>query len=146
MLFPDLVLNRFIGIRGAPAGAGHVLEMPLAQSVLNHLGTVHAAAQFALAEAASAEFLLRKFAALSGNVVAVVRSAAVKYRKPATTLLRAFARLDDPAAEAALTHDMESRGHGVVRVRVELMSEDGRNTFIGEFGWHIAKTGTGGES
>jgi acyl-coenzyme A thioesterase PaaI-like protein len=139
MLFPDLVLNRFIGIRGAPEGAGHVLEMPLAKSVVNHLGTVHAAAQFALAEAASAELLLRMFETLSGNVVAVVRSAAVKYRKPATTLLRAFARLDDPAAEVALPLDVQRRGHGMVQVRVELMSEDGRNTFIGEFGWHIAK-------
>jgi acyl-coenzyme A thioesterase PaaI-like protein len=50
MKFPDLVLNRFIGIRGAPAGSEHVLEMPLAAAVVNHLGTVHAAAQFALAE------------------------------------------------------------------------------------------------
>jgi len=139
MLFPDLVLNRFIGIRGAPAGAGHVLEMPLAQSVVNHLGTVHAAAQFALVEAASAELLLQRFATLSGNVVAVVRSAAVKYRRPATSLLRAFARLEDPKAEVELPLDVERRGHGMVQVRVELMGDDGRNTFIGEFGWHIAK-------
>ena len=141
MLFPDLVLNRFIGIRGAPDGSGHVLEMPLAQSVVNHLGTVHAAAQFALAEAASAELLLRRFATLSGNVVAVVRSAAVKYRKPAKSLLRAFARLENPAAEAELPIDVERRGHATVQVRVELIGEDGRNTFIGEFGWHIAKAG-----
>jgi acyl-coenzyme A thioesterase PaaI-like protein len=139
MLFPDLVLNRFIGIRGAPEGAGHLLEMPLAQSVVNHLGTVHAAAQFALAEAASAELLLRRFASLSGGVVAVVRSAAVKYRKPATSLLRAFARFADPTAETGLPADIERRGHATVQVRVELMGEDGRNTFIGEFGWHIAK-------
>jgi acyl-coenzyme A thioesterase PaaI-like protein len=141
MLFPDLVLNRFIGIRGATDGSGHVLEMPLAQSVVNHLGTVHAAAQFALAEAASAELLLQRFASLSGGVVAVVRSAAVKYRKPATSLLRAFAKFADPAAETALPLDVERRGHGMVHVRVELMGEDGRNTFIGEFGWHIAKAG-----
>jgi len=117
MLFPDLVLNRFIGIRGAPNGSAHVLEMPLAQSVVNHLGTVHAA----------------------GNVVAVVRSAAVKYRKPATSLLRAFARLENPVAEVELPIDVERRGHATVQVRVELIGEDGRNTFIGEFGWHIAK-------
>ena len=141
MQFPDLVLNRFIGIRGAPDGSGHVLEMPLAQSVVNHLGTVHAAAQFALAEAASAELLLQRFATLSGGVVAVVRSAAVKYRKPATSLLRAFAKFADPAAETGLPLDVERRGHGMVHVRVELMGEDGRNTFIGEFGWHIAKAG-----
>jgi len=139
MLFPDLVLNRFIGIRAAPAGAAHVLEMPVAETVLNHLGTVHAAAQFALAEAASAELLLRMFATLSGNAVAVVRSAAVKYRKPATSLLRAFARLGDPEAGRALPEDVERRGHGTIHVRVELMTEDGRNTFIGEFDWHIAK-------
>lgn len=143
MLFPDLALNRIIGIRGAPEGAGHVLEMPLADTVVNHLGTIHAAAQFALAEAASAELLLRRFTALSGNVVAVIRSAAVKYRKPATSLLRAFAKLDSPDAGETLPRDLESRGHVVVQVRVELMGEDGRNTFIGEFGWHIAKAPAG---
>jgi hypothetical protein len=85
--------------------------------------------------------LLQRFASLSGGVVAVVRSAAVKYRKPATSLLRAFAKFADPAAETALPLDVERRGHGMVHVRVELMGEDGRNTFIGEFGWHIAKAG-----
>lgn len=144
MLFPDLVLNQFIGIRGAPEGADHVLEMPIADSVLNHLGTVHAAAQFALAEAASAELLLRLFNSISGNAVAVVRSAAVKYRKPATSLLRAFARLADPEAARAVPQEIDRRGHGTIQVRVELMSEDGRNTFVGEFGWHIARPPRGG--
>lgn len=139
MLFPELVLNRFIGIRGAPAGAEHVLEMPLASAVLNHLGTVHAAAQFALAEAASAELLLRLFAGMRGEVVAVVRSASVKYRKPAQSLLKAFARLVDQDSIESLREQVARRGHGTVNVRVELMSEDGRNSFIGEFGWHMAK-------
>ena len=53
----DLALNQLLGMREAPAGAAHLLELPFTPALHNHLGTMHAAAQFALAEAASAECL-----------------------------------------------------------------------------------------
>ena len=49
----DLALSRALGLTEAPEGAPHLLELPLAEVTRNHLGTMHAAAQFALAEAAS---------------------------------------------------------------------------------------------
>src|SRR5688500_7990946 len=42
----ELAINKTFGMQLAPAGAGHVLEMPESPLLLNHVGTVHASAQF----------------------------------------------------------------------------------------------------
>jgi len=55
----------------APAGKGYILEMPESPLLLNHVGTVHASVQFALAEASSGEFLLRHLGEAQSRVFAV---------------------------------------------------------------------------
>ena len=59
------------GIHPASDSA-HPLELPSGNQYLNHLGTVHAGAQLALAEASSGEFLLKHFAS-SDDLFPVVR-------------------------------------------------------------------------
>jgi hypothetical protein len=60
----ELPFNNLLRIH--PAGdAAHLLQLPSGDEYLNHLGTVHAAAQLALAEASSGEFLLSISAPLS---------------------------------------------------------------------------------
>jgi hypothetical protein len=105
----DLAFNQALGIRDAPAGAGHLLELPFVPLVHNHLQTMHAAAQFALAEAASAECLQRHFAAALGEVFAVMRGVEVKYRKPATGDLLAYGAPDE-----ATRGQLRSRSIGAV--------------------------------
>jgi hypothetical protein len=56
----ELPFNNFLGIHPANETA-HLLQLPSDNQYLNHLGTVHAAAQLALAEASSGEFLLGHF-------------------------------------------------------------------------------------
>src|SRR6185503_5136046 len=80
----DLAYNQALGIRAAPAGATHLLELPFTPLVANHLGSMHAAAQFSLAEAASAECLQRHYGVAVVGVFGVVRGVEVKYRRPAT--------------------------------------------------------------
>jgi hypothetical protein len=72
-----------LGMQLAPAGNAHILEMPESPLLLNHVGTVHASARFALAEASSGEFLLRHLGEAQGRVFAVLRTSDVKFRKPA---------------------------------------------------------------
>ena len=67
----ELPFNSFLGIELASDPA-HLLRLPAGAQYLNHLGTVHASAQLALAEASSGEFLLRELGSASG-VVPVVR-------------------------------------------------------------------------
>lgn len=136
----DLAFNQALGIKDAPAGAEHLLELPLTPLVQNHLGTMHAAAQFALAEAASAERLLRDHAAQAGAVLAVVRGVSVKYRKPATGELLAYAQPDASTREH-LAHDLATRSRTAATILVELKDRAGNLTFAGSFDWFIGKPG-----
>ena len=56
------------------------LELHDAENNNNHLGTVHASAQFALAEACSGQYLLKTFKAYSSKIIPVVRKAETKYQ------------------------------------------------------------------
>src|SRR5437667_12816387 len=78
----ELPFNSFLGLQKA-AEPSQLLRLPPGGQYLNHLGTVHASAQLALAEASSGEFLLHRLASVEG-IVAVVRRLAAKFRKQAT--------------------------------------------------------------
>jgi len=134
----DLAYNQALGIRVAPAGAAHLLELPTAPLVRNHLGTVHAAAQFSLAEAASAECLQRHFATAIGNVFAVVRSVEVKYRRPATDDLLAFGMPDELTREG-LVAALAEHGRATAVILIDLKDRGGTLTFHGKFEWFISR-------
>lgn len=134
----DLAFNRALGLRDAPPDAEHLLELPFTPLLHNHLGTVHAAAQFALAEAASAECLQRRYAAAVGRVFAVVRGVDVKYRKPATGDLLAFGRPDESTA-ANLLAELAHRGRTNAVILIDLMDRAGTLTFHGKFEWFISR-------
>jgi acyl-coenzyme A thioesterase PaaI-like protein len=134
----DLAFNQALGIRAAPADADHLLELPFAPLVQNHLGTMHAAAQFSLAEAASAECLQRHFAAAVGDVFAVVREVEVKYRRPATGDLLAFGAPDETTREHLLS-ELSSRGRTNAVILIDLKDRNGTLTFHGKFEWFISR-------
>lgn len=138
MKVTDLPLNRHLGIRGAPAGAAHLLEMPFTPLLRNHLGTMHAAAQFALAEAAGAECLQRHFPELVGHVFAVVRGVEVRYRRPATGDLFAFGTPDD-ATRDGLRAELAARGRTTAVILIDLKDATGTLTFHGKFDWFISQ-------
>lgn len=134
----DLALNQLLGIVAAPAGADHLLEMPFTPKLHNHLGTMHAAAQFALAEAASAECLQRHFGAAVGAVFAAVRGVEVKYRKPATADLLAFGT---PAENtlALLVPELTARGRFSAVILIDLRDRTGTLTLHAKFDWFISR-------
>lgn len=143
MLRPtDLAFNRALGICPAPDDAEYLLELPFGPIVQNHLGTVHAAAQFALAEAASAECLQRTFGPAVGAVFAVVRSGEVKYRHAGNGDLLAYA-VADAATRENLIRDLEGRGRATAVVLVDLKDRNGGVTFHARFEWFIAKNPPG---
>jgi acyl-coenzyme A thioesterase PaaI-like protein len=134
----DLAYNQALGIRDAPAGAIHLLELPFAPLVQNHLGTLHAAAQFSLAEAASAECLQRHFGATIGQVFAVVRSIEVKYRRPATDDLLAYGEPDALTRDQLVT-ELNGRGRTAAVILIDLKDRAGTLTFHGKFEWFISR-------
>lgn len=134
----DLAFNQVLGIRNAPPGAEHLLELPFGPLVHNHLKTVHAAAQFSLAEAASAECLQRRYGAALGEVFAVVRGVEVKYRKPALADLLAYGAPDD-FTRGHLLPEMAGRGRSKAVILVDLKDRAGTLTFHGQFEWFISR-------
>lgn len=134
----DLALNRLLGIVAAPAGAAHLLEMAFTPQLHNHLGTMHAAAQFALAEAAGAECLQREFGAAVGPVFAVVRGVEVKYRRPATGDLLAHGTPDDHT-RAHLVAELAGRGRCGAVILVDLKDRAGTLTLHAKFDWFISR-------
>jgi acyl-coenzyme A thioesterase PaaI-like protein len=134
----DLALNRLLGMVPAPSGAPHLLELPFTPALHNHLGTMHAAAQFALAEAASAECLQRHFGGALGEVFAVVRSVEMKYRKPATGGLFAFGAPDENTRDH-LVNEMTARGRFGAVILIDLKDHAGTLTLHAKFDWFISR-------
>lgn len=122
--------NRFLGLRADGAD----LILPADPNYQNHLETVHASAQFALAEAASGQWLLSRFGAEAAANLAVVRHADVKFRRPATGELTARADASPDEAERFLD-TLSRRGRAAIEVRVRLLDAEGGVTLEGSFEW-----------
>lgn len=132
----ELPFNSLLGIR--PAGdSAHLLELPRGSQYLNHLGTVHAGAQLALAEASSGEFLLRHFGSSDG-VIPVVRRMEAKFRKPAngSIMSTASAALE---SLARLDAELSSKGRSVIPITVEIYDESSAHTLSATFDWFIQR-------
>jgi acyl-coenzyme A thioesterase PaaI-like protein len=139
----DLAINKTLEMRLAPAGESHILEMPETPLHLNHVGTVHASVQFALAEACSGEFLLRHLGDKQNQVFAVLRTSEVKFRKPAHGALRASARFADGSADA-LAAELSSRGRALVSLLVDVADVQGVVTMSGRYDWFLQRQAAAG--
>jgi Domain of unknown function (DUF4442) len=129
-----LPFNCILGIRPASDSA-YLLQPASRQPVLNHLGTVHATAQLALAEASSGEFLLRHFGSADG-LVPVVRRAETKFRKPANGSIMSTASAE-PEALAQVDAELSKRGRSIIQITVEIYDECGTHTLSATFDWFI---------
>jgi len=134
----DLAYNQALGIRAAPAGASHLLELPFTPLVQNHLQTMHAGAHFSLAEAASAECLQCHFGTELGEIFAVMRAVEVKYRKPATSDLLAYGAPDDDT-RGHFVEQLTRRGRSSAVILIDLKDRSGTLTFHGKFEWFISR-------
>jgi len=131
----ELPFNSFIGLEVAP-GASGLLRLPAGAQYLNHLGTVHASAQLALAEASCGEFLLRALGSTAG-VVPVVRRLESKFRKPAHGALTSTVSTPPEAIEH-MRAELAAKGRAIVRIAVELHDELGAHTLSASVEWFIA--------
>lgn len=132
----ELPFNKFLGIEVA-ADPTKLLQLPAADRYLNHLGTVHASAQLALAEAASGEFLMREFGS-SNEFIPVVRRLESKFRQPANGTVTASVATPVEAIDK-LRADLTAKGRAMITIAVELHDEAGAHTLSATVEWFIAK-------
>jgi acyl-coenzyme A thioesterase PaaI-like protein len=130
----ELPFNKFVGIQIADEAA-HLLRLPSGKQYLNHLGTVHASAQLALAEASSGEFLLRHFGSADG-IVPVVRRMDAKFRKPASGSITSSVTVAPETLEQ-LDRELSAKGRALISIPVEIHDESGAHTLSATFEWFI---------
>jgi len=132
-----LPFNRFLGLEPAAPDSGFLVSLPGLPQYTNHLGTVHASALLAVAEAGSGELLLRHFVDVSGYVP-VVRRLEAKFRKPAAS--RISARASVAAGEfERLKRDLELKGRAQISVDVEVVDEGGVVVLDAVVEWFIIR-------
>jgi acyl-coenzyme A thioesterase PaaI-like protein len=108
---------QFVGVEAERAE----VVMPEAPERLNHVGTVHAAAQYGLGEAASGAMVMGAFADLQGQgYIPLAASAQIAYRKPSKGDLRGVATLST-AEQARIRTDVETNGKARFSVPVQLL-------------------------
>ncbi|WP_166642564.1 PaaI family thioesterase [Methylocaldum gracile] len=112
------------------------LTLPFSTSTQNHLNTIHASAQFALAETASGEALQRLFPELAGKVVPVLRESHVKFKRPASSAIFAFPAVSEEAV-SKFKEQFEKKRRSSITVDVEVRDSDGVVTSVGMFDWFV---------
>ncbi len=119
----ELPFNQLIGLELAANDSGFETSLPENPQYENHLGTVHASAMLAVAEAGSGVFLAKHFSEYSG-FVPVVRRLEAKFRKPAIGQISARCSVPSEVV-VAWGHELVSRGRLSVAIPVEVVDAAG---------------------
>ena len=128
----DIPFVKHIGIENE----NNMLSLSFSDNILNHINTIHASAQFTLAETQSGIQLQKLFPELEGKVVPVLRDAQIKYKKPAQEKIVAFSSVEDEAVEK-FRSQFERKGRGSLQITVEIKDVNGVLTCQGFFTWFI---------
>ncbi|WP_024833956.1 YiiD C-terminal domain-containing protein [Ruminiclostridium josui] len=132
----SIPFNKHIRIRTSEK-EGCLLEIADESIYLNHIGTVHASAQFALAEATSGQYLQKILKEYEENkVIPVVRSVETKYRKPAKGVVYSSANVNEDELEKA-KKNLKTKGRTMLEILVQLHDENNNMTMVSKFTWYI---------
>lgn len=123
-----------VGLQNNPDGN---LVLPFDNKVQNHLQTIHASAQFALAETASGECLLKTFPDMAGKVVPVLRDSQIKFKKPAQKDIVAYPHIEKESIDR-FSEQFAKKGRASISVNVDIKDIEGTLTASGEFNWFVA--------
>ncbi|MBL7935750.1 MAG: YiiD C-terminal domain-containing protein [Bacteroidia bacterium] len=128
--------NEFIGIK-LSKNQNYLLQLDAKPEYTNHLGTVHAAALFTLAEGSAAQFLLQSFPVnIIDNVIPVVRKVEVSYKKPANGIIVSQAQLKNNSIEE-ITELLITRRKVLLTTSVNLFDESQTLIFSANFEWFV---------
>jgi len=113
------------------------LELNFTQKFTNHLGSMHAGALFTLAETQSGLFLQQSFSSYK-NIIALLRSSQIKYKKEAKSSVKAFASASKESLEI-FKNNFTKKGKGLIEVDVKLYSNNNL-VAVAKFNWYVTST------
>lgn len=132
----EIPYNKYIGLEKS-SDDRYLLMLSDKVDYLNHLGTVHASALFALAEATSGFFLLNEFQGMA-DVLPVVRKVETKYKKPAQGMI--FSKANFVQTDKGIILDeLDARQRTLLTVSVVLYDAEQNNVMQSDFEWFVAK-------
>jgi acyl-coenzyme A thioesterase PaaI-like protein len=133
----QLPFNRLVGLELPVEGSGFLVSLPDGPQYTNHLGTVHASALLAVAEAGSGAFLAQQLGVHTG-FVPVVRRLEAKFRKPGQG--RVSARCTVSAQEVERwSSELATRGRVLAPVAVEVVDAFGAVLLSALVEWFIGR-------
>lgn len=118
-----LPFNQLIGLELADAQSDFLVSLPDKTQYANHLGTIHASALLAVAEAGSGEFLIRQLGDIKG-AVSVVRKLEAKFRKPAIGRVSSRCTIAQDLI-AKWADELVSRGRVSALLPIEVVDSNG---------------------
>lgn len=138
MHIDEIPFNTLLGLQREPEGGEFTVSLPADGRYHNHLGIVHAAAQLAVAEAASGNWMLRNFGARAEEFIAVVRRMETKFKQPARGKILGKATPVEGAQEQ-LAVDLATRKVISFSLRVDVFDEAGAHALTGSVEWFITR-------
>jgi len=132
----DVIKIPFVEKVGITQNSQGRLALPFDEANHNHLQTLHASAQFTLAETASGEILQQLFPDLAGKVIPVLRDSQIKFKKPATQAVYARPTVSDEDIEK-FRSQFEKKGRASLSVKVDIHDGDETLTCTGSFNWFV---------
>ena len=118
--------SRALGVQVVSVGVGQAEALlPASPERLNHVGTVHAVAQFGLGETTSGALLISTFGDLvADGYVPVAADVAIHYHKPASGDLHAAAQLSEEE-QRRVREEVATTGRSRVTLAVALTDASG---------------------
>jgi uncharacterized protein (TIGR00369 family) len=139
-LSESVPFSRLLGVEITSARPGEVeARLPEAPERHNHVGTVHAVAQFGLGETTSGVLLVSTFSDLQARgFVPVMADVAIHYHRPARGDLFGKATLS-PEEQVRIRDEVQSIGRSRVTISVTLTDAGGTSTTDLELAWVLLR-------
>lgn len=132
----EIPYNKFLGLQQDDSNNGYIFKLEHKKEYQNHLGTMHASAIFALAEASSGEFLLNQFKDYKLDIIPVVRKVEIKYSKPANGKIFSKACIID-ADITDIINELENKNRVIIKVKVDVFNDNDEKVFTSTFDWFL---------
>lgn len=136
-------LNRLLGVRITSMSGGEArAALPASHRLSNHVGTVHSAAQYALADAAAGAAVTSAFVDLLGEAVPLAQGVEVSYLRAVAGELSASASVSAETA-SRVRQLLDSQGHARFAVPVRVGDATGEPALEAQTRWVMRRTGAG---
>lgn len=131
-----LPFNAFVGIENVDLNTGYLMKLPDKPEYQNHVQTVHAGAQFALAEASGGVLLLHRLGDLADQVFPVVRKVELKYKRPAKGELKSKGQISEEQMNQ-IFEDLKKKGRSLFSLKVDVVDGADQVTLQATFEWFV---------